>query len=401
MVRFIWIIFFALSLAYDLFLDHLGRRSFANPIPKGLADVYNKDEYTKWKSYHHDKLAISLADSVICFVILTAMTVFNVFGLIGKLTSNEYLLTLYTVIFYTVAANIASAVTKYISVFRIEEKYGFNKSTKKTFFADIIKNFLIELIVTAGLLLLLELLYNAIGDYIIVVFAAILLAAVMFISFLYPFFSRIFNKFTSLENKELEERLVAMLGRNGIRIRSVKVMNASFRTTKSNAYFSGFGKTKSIVLYDNLVNNFTDDEIVAVFAHEMGHAIHKDTTKNFFLSFGSIVIMVLSLWALLKLDVYSPFGFDHINYGLAYILAFSAVIPIVFPLMNLVTNAFSRRAEYKADRQAKDEGYADELISALKKLSRENLSDLSPDKTLVSLTYSHPTLEQRINAIKK
>lgn len=400
MGRFIWIIFFAFSLAYDIFLNHLGRRSFANPIPKDLADVYDKNEYTKWKNYHHDKLAISLADSVICFVIFTAMTVFNVFELIGRLTSNEYLLTLYTVIFFAVVSNIASAVTKYISVFRIEEKYGFNKSTKKTFFADLIKNFLIELVVTAGLLLLLELLYNAIGDYIIVVFAAILLVIAIFVTFLFPFFSKLFNKFTPLENKELEERLIALLGKNGIRISSVKVMNASLRTTKSNAYFSGFGKTKSIVLYDNLVNNFTDDEIVAVFAHEMGHAIHKDTTKNYFLSFGSIVIMVLALWALLKLDIYSSFGFDSINYGLAYILAFSAVIPIVFPLMDFVTNAFSRKAEYKADKQAKDEGYADELISALKKLSRENLADLSPDKTLVALTYSHPTLEQRINALK-
>ena len=400
MGRYIWIIFFAISLLYDVFLNLLGRRSFGNPIPAGLEDVYDNEKYAKWKSYRHENLTLGLAKSIVSFVVVSLMVVFNVFALIGRLTDSEYLLTLYTVIFFTVVTDIFSAVLDYISTFRIEEKYGFNKSTKKTFFVDLIKSFIIETVITAGLLLLLELLYNAIGDYIIIVFAALLLVIVMFVIFLAPYFSKIFNKFTPLENKELEERLISLLGKNGIHIKSVKVMNASLRTTKSNAYFAGFGKTKSIVLYDNLVNNFTDDEIVAVFAHEMGHAIHKDTTKNYFLSFGSIVIIVLAVWALLKIDIYSAFGFDSINYGLAFILAFFAVIPIIYPLMDLVTNWFSRKAEYKADKTAKDEGYAEQLISALKKLSRENLSDLSPDKTLVALTYSHPTLEQRINAIK-
>lgn len=401
MGKFIFIILATVAFLYELFLNILGRRSVKNPIPENLSDVYDTEKYTEWKKYKHENTKLHLAKIIVDLLIIVVIGLTNAFSLVLKLTENVYATTAYTIVFFTLIKTIFSTIIDYIDTFRIEEKYGFNKSTRKTFIIDTIKNLIISLILETGIAMLFCDLYESIGDYILIVLAGVLFAFVMIMTVLTPFFTKIFNKFTPLENKSLEEKLTSLLAANGITVRSVKVMNASLRTTKSNAYFAGAGKTKSIVLYDNLVNNFTEDEIVAVFAHEMGHAINKDTTKRYALSFASIAITVFALWGLVKLNIGSFFGFDFINYGLIYILASETVLPILNPLMGFVSNYFSRKAEYRADKKANDEGYGKELISALKKLARENFSDLSPDKTLVAFTYSHPTIEQRITAIEK
>jgi STE24 endopeptidase len=177
-------------------------------------------------------------------------------------------------------------------------------------------------------------------------------------------------------------------------------MDASRRTTKSNAYFSGFGKMKTIVLYDTLVETMTPDEICAVFAHELGHGLHKDTLKNQILSFLQILVLAVLAWLTLRTDeVFSEFGFQGVNYGFALLLISNVEFALISPLFGLIVNYFSRKAEYRADEQAVKEGYGEDLVSALKKLARQNFSDLAPSPLLVKLEYSHPTLSQRINAI--
>ena len=401
MIRFLFLALCFLAFAYNLFLNSLRRRSEHNPIPDCLKDLYDAEKYETWKNYSHDKTRLELFSIAASFLLIAALLGCNAFGFIARLTDNAYLTSIYTMLLYLLLGTVLSTVFSYISTFRIEARYGFNKSTKKTFWLDTLKSALIELLLTTGLVLLLQLLYTAMGDYILLAFTGVMLLVVLCVTLLFPFFSKIFNKFTPMENQALEQQLRGMMEKNGIHIKSVSVMNASLRTTKSNAYFSGMGKTRSIVLYDNLVNNFTDDEITAVFAHEMGHALHKDLVRNYIFSFGSIVLMVLSVWALLKANVYGAFGFSGINYALTFILASECILPLLSPLTDLLSSAFTRKAEYRADRTAKDEGYAEALISALKKLGRENLVDLSPDRTLVALTYSHPTLAQRIEAIRK
>ena len=189
---------------------------------------------------------------------------------------------------------------------------------------------------------------------------------------------------------------------HGYKVRGIKIMDASRRTTKSNAYFTGFGKMKTIVLYDNLVKNMTTDEICAVFAHEMGHGLHKDTLKNQILAFAQMAILSVLAWLTLRSEaIFTQFGFSTVNYGFAIILIVSVEFALISPLLGLLVNLHSRRAEYRADRQAVKEVYADALISALKKLARENFSDLAPSPIIVKLEYSHPTLSQRIDAIEK
>ncbi len=180
------------------------------------------------------------------------------------------------------------------------------------------------------------------------------------------------------------------------------MMDASKRSTKSNAHFTGFGKMKTIVLYDTLVQSMTTDEICAVFAHEMGHGLHKDTLKNQILSFIQMLILGVLAWLTLRSpEIFRSFGFDTVNYGFAIFLIMGVEFALIAPLFGLLVNWFSRKAEYRADAQAVKEGYGASLVSALKKLAKENFADLSPHPLLMKLEYSHPTLSQRIEAIEK
>ena len=159
---------------------------------------------------------------------------------------------------------------------------------------------------------------------------------------------------------------------------------------------------KTIVLYDTLVQSMTTDEICAVFAHEMGHGLHKDTLKNQILSFVQMLILGVLAWLTLRSpEIFRSFGFDTVNYGFAIFLIMGVEFALIAPLFGLLVNWHSRKAEYRADAQAVKEGYGASLVSALKKLAKENFADLSPHPLLVKLEYSHPTLSQRIEAIEK
>ena len=232
-------------------------------------------------------------------------------------------------------------------------------------------------------------------------FTAVMTVLVLGIAFLSPVLTKIFNKFTPLADGELKDKLTALLEKHGYKVRAIQVMDASRRSTKSNAYFTGFGKMKTIVLYDTLVEKMTTDEICAVFAHEMGHGLHKDTLKNQIFSTIQMFLMAVLAWLTLRTpEIFTSFGFDGINYGFAFVLI-GFEFALFSPLFSLLVNAYSRKAEYRADQQAVKEGYGAALISGLKKLTRENFGELAPDPLLVKLTYSHPTLSQRITAIEE
>jgi len=194
---------------------------------------------------------------------------------------------------------------------------------------------------------------------------------------------------------------MALLTKHGYQVKAIEVMDASRRTTKLNAYFTGFGKMKTIVLYDNLVNAMSTEEICAVFAHELGHGLHKDVLKQQILNLGNLLLMAVVVWLAVRYpQLHTAFGFAEVNYGFGYILL-GFGLGIVQPLTGLVTNAYSRMAEYRADRQAVKEGYGPAMVTALKKLAKENFSHLSPSPLFVVLEYSHPPLHRRIEEVEK
>ena len=386
---------------YGLFLDIVRYRSARNPIPQNVADVYDRDTYLKWKAYHGEKVRFGIFSSAAGFVIDLVLILTDAYAAFARLFPDQVWWQLFAVMLLSALATLPLIPFSWYDTMHIEERYGFNRTSGKTFVGDQIKQFILNLLLMVGLASLVMGLHKSFGDWLIVAFAVFATLFALFITFLFPFFSRIFNKFTPLPDGELKEGITALLEKNGYKVRAIQVMDASRRSTKSNAYFTGFGKMKTIVLYDTLVAAMTTDEILAVFAHEMGHGLHKDTLKNQALTFLQMLALGLLAWATLRYpEIFRSFGFEGVNYGFAVLLILSVEFALVSPLFGLVMSWFSRRAEYRADAQAVKEGYGAALVSALKKLAKENFSDLSPSPVLVALEYSHPTLSQRIEAIE-
>ena len=387
---------------YEMTIHVIGMRSVNNPVPDNVADVYDPDTYRKWKQYHGEKTRLALTTTTVSWIISMLLMAFNVYAAFAGLFPKTLFMQMLAVMILSALTDLLLIPFSWYDTMHIEEKYGFNRSSSKTFRADQLKSFLISLILMAAVGGLLIWIHQALGDWMIAVFAGVMMLIVLLIVFLFPVFSRIFNKFTPLEDGELKNRLTGLLEKHGYHVRGIQVMDASRRTTKSNAYFTGFGKMKTIVLYDTLLNRMTPDEICAVFAHELGHGLHRDTLRNQCMTFLQMLIIGVLAWLTLRsAEIYPPFGFDGVNYGFAVILIMSVEFALIAPLFSLLVNRFSRKAEYRADGQAVKEGYGEALIEGLKKLSKDNLADLSPSPLLVRLTYSHPTLSQRITAIEK
>ncbi|MBQ6076699.1 MAG: M48 family metallopeptidase [Clostridia bacterium] len=387
---------------YELFVHRLTQRSKDNPIPACVSDVYDEETYRKRLAYSAEKSRLGMLQGTASFVVELLLLILNLYAAFAGLFSKNTWMQLFAVVLLSTLASLVSIPFQYYDTMRIEGRYGFNRTTRGTFAADRIKELVLQFLLMLGLSSMLMGLHRSFGDWLILVFAGFSTLFILFIVFLFPFFSRIFNKFKPLEDGELREKLTALLERNGYRVRAINVMDASRRSTKANAYFAGFGRMKTIVLYDTLVETMTPDEIVAVFAHELGHGLHKDTLKNQLLTFLQMLILgTLAYFTLRSPALFAAFGFSEINYGFAVVLIMSAEFALIAPLFGLLTNWFSRRAEYRADAHAVREGYGEALISALKKLARQNFGDLAPSPALVALTYSHPTLAQRIESIRK
>ena len=384
-------------------LKNLARsRSAGRAVPANVADVYDPETYGKWKAYHAEKNRLNYIKDTADYAIGMILMAFDLYAAFAKLFPPDLFMQMMAVVLLSELASLLTLPAAWYDTMVIEEKYGFNRSRAGTFWADQVKELIIGLCITIGIGAMLMGVHQSMGDWMIPVFAAVMTVFMLAFSFLYPFFSKIFNKFTPLEEGELKEKLTALLEKHGYQVRAIQVMDASKRSTKSNAYFSGFGKTKTIVLYDTLVQAMTPDEICAVFAHEMGHGLHKDVLKRQVLSFGQMLVLGILAWLTLRTaGIFTDFGFTEINYGFALILIMEVEFALISPLFGLVMNAISRRNEYRADAQAVEEGYGEELISGLKKLAKGNFADLSPDPWLVKLDYSHPTLSQRIDAIRK
>ena len=388
---------------YEMTLHFIQARSVRNPIPENVKDVYDPETYAKWRRYHGEKNRLSLLTSTASWLISMALMGLNVYAAFAGLFPKDSLwLQMFAVLLLATASDLLTIPFGYYDTMRIEEKYGFNRSTKKTFWIDQVKNFILSLLLITIVGSLLLGLHQWLGDLVIVAFTAAMVVFMLIMTFLSPFLFKIFNKFTPLEDGELKDGLTALLQKHGYKVRAIHVMDASRRSTKSNAYFTGFGKMKTIVLYDTLVGSMTTEEICAVFAHELGHGLHKDTLKNVLLSSVQMLILAVLAWLTLRTEaLYPPFGFDSVNYGFAIILIMSAEFALISPLYKMLTSAVSRKMEYRADAQAVSEGYGAALVSGLKKLGRENFSNLAPSPLLVKLEYDHPPLSERIAAIEK
>ncbi len=401
-LKIIVIILVVLGSLYSLVLSIVNMRSSNNKTPENLSDVYDTETYEKWKKYSGEHSKLKICSTVIGLVVTVVMLAINAHFAFATLFPASRNWQIFAVVLLEVLIGlVAETIESYISNMIIEQKYGFNRTSIKTFIGDVIRQTLLSFILSMAIAFLIAFSYEGINAWMILVFVAVAFAFSLLITFLYPYLSRIGNKFTPLEDGELKDKLMALLSKYGYKVKAIEVMEASKRTTKLNAYFTGFGKLKTIVLYDNLLNQMSTGEICAVFAHEMGHGLNKDVLKNQILSVSQLTcIALLAYFAVTLKGVYLQFGFSGINYGFTYILI-GIGLSVIQPLFSLISNARSRKAEYLADNQAVLEGYGEEMISAFKKLAKNNFSNLAPSKLNVVLQYSHPPLSERVANVEK
>jgi STE24 endopeptidase len=391
-----------LEAVFQFALHLVQRRSAANPTPANVADVYDPQEYDRWKNYNADNCRLGMVSTGINLAVNLILLFTNAYAAIaGWFPEGDYVQMIVVIVANALISTLVNVGLQYVDTMIIEQKYGFNRSTFKTFVIDQIRNLLLGIGLSLVLGGLMTFLYQTMGDWMLLLFTAAVFGITLLISFLYPIFSRIGNKFEPLEDGELKDKLMALLDKHNYKVKAIEVMDASRRTTKLNAYFAGFGKMKTIVIYDNMLNAMATDEIVAVFSHELGHGLHKDVLKMQIMNLGNLLLMAVIVWLTVRTpEMHTAFGFAGVNYGFSYILT-GVGLSLIQPITGILTNAYSRKAEYRADRQAVQEGYGQGLITALKKLGKENFSHLAPAKLLVVLNYSHPPLSERIDAIEK
>ena len=396
------IISYLLSTAFSTFKKRLSDSYVGKELPENIRDVYDEDEYNRWKAYRKEGQNLSRIEKIVTAILFLSFLLFNLHSKVFyAINANDYVRYLFALTVITLISDVISLPFDYYDTFVIEEKYGLNTSTKKTFFLDAIKEFIIGMVLSYGLLVLIMLLYNRFGNVGIIWICLAIVAISLLISVFAMTFLSIFNKFTPLEDGELKTKLLDLCGKYGIKVKKIVVKDASRRTTTANAFCTGLGNTKTISLDDNLIKDYTTDQIVAVFAHEFAHAKFKHMFKS--LPFGILrtVLTISALGVLFNISsLYTDFGFTELNYMMA-VQCLSYFIWPFSTLLDLVSNKISRDHEYQADAFAAKEGYGEDLISCLKKLCKESLSNINPHPWIVKMDYSHPTLSQRIDAIRK
>ena len=396
-----------LSLMYGVGLViSLLNLSYQNrPLPKNVSGIFTPDQLKKSKAYFKENTLFSLVTSTFNYILMIALFQSGFFPWIQQfvsgLTNNTLLQTFLFFSILIVLNTLMNAPFGFYKTFSIESRYGFNQSTKKLFFTDLIRNVILSTVLLATIGVILHAIYQGLGDNFVIV-AWLVLAVLQVTLFMLntKVFVKIFNKLTPIPEGSLKTSIVDLAKRTGFRAKAIYSMDASKRSSKLNAFFSGFGPIREIALFDTLLNKLSEREILSVLAHEIGHAKHFDEIRLLLQStlifgvYAFIINLVASDVALAQ-----AFGFTTPYFAFGLILFSILIGPLDF-LLGLPLNALSRRAEYAADAFAVKQGFKKEMTSALKVLQKENFGNLTPHPVQVLLTYSHPPMTDRLAAIE-
>ena len=389
----------------DKVLGTLNAKHFNDALPSELKDVYDADEYKKSQAYKATNHQFSNITSTFSLVLTLAFFLLDGFEYVDNIarsnSSNHIVIALIFFGIIMFASDIITTPFAYYKTFVIEEKFGFNKTTVKTFIFDKIKGWFMLAIIGGSILAIIIWFYEATGTH-FWLYAWILVTA--FSVFMNMFYSKLivplFNKQTPLEEGELRNKIADYAKTVGFKLNKIFVIDGSKRSTKANAYFSGFGSEKRVTLYDTLIKDLDDQEIVAVLAHEVGHYKRKHIIFNLF---ASILLTGLTLY-ILSLFISNPIlsnalGVDIASFHIG-LIAFGLLYSPISEITGLIMNVMSRKFEYQADNYAKDTYAGEPLITSLKKLSKNSLSNLTPHPAYVFMHYSHPTLLERIKNLR-
>ncbi|HKL17017.1 MAG TPA: M48 family metallopeptidase [Patescibacteria group bacterium] len=401
------LIILLLRYTIDLIAKILQSKRFDPKIPKEFQGVYNKKDYKRSQSYTKEKIQFSIiAASVDLLFLLIFWFLGGFYGLRVLVQAWElpFLITglSYVGIIYFLFTIIDLPFQAYFT-FVIEEKYGFNKTTVKTFFLDLLKSLLISIVLGAIVLSVIFLMFNHFGQIAWIYVWLIVAIFEIFIMFISPnVIAPMFNKFKPLEKGNLRKAIFNYAKKIGYPLKNIFIMDGSRRSSKSNAFFMGLGKNKKIALFDTLVKKHNIQEIVSILGHEIGHYKKKHILMHILISILNLGLMfyLFSLF-LESYDFFNAFGLSEPSIYVGIVIFGFLYTPISY-IVSVFTNWLFRRFEYQADYFAKKTtGTYKHLVEALKKLAVNNLSNLYPHPFYVFLYYSHPPLLKRIKALKK
>ena len=406
--QIILFIFIGLTIFNFLFttvLEYLNDKNWKDSIPNDLKGFYDIEKYQKAKTYKIDRGKISLLSSSISLILTLLMLYFFGFGLISEyavsLSDSVIVQSCIFFMIFHLLTTLIGIPFNYYSTFVIEEKYGFNKTTINTYIVDKIKGFIVS---SLFIIVLTSLAVFAIEYFSSGFWLWLWIGLSLFMIFLNMFYADlivpIFNKLTPLENGELRSKIESYSKKVGYSLKNIFVIDGSKRSTKANAFFSGLGPRKTIALYDTLIEKHTDEELVSVLAHEVGHFKKKHILISMFLTILQLGIMCYLFELCMNMEVIaSSLGSSKMNFHIG-IIAFSFLYSPIGLITGILMNVLSRKNEYEADKFAKDTYNGNFLELALKKLSVDSLSNLYPHPFYVFIHYSHPPLLKRLARLK-
>ena len=403
---YIFIFFILFGFIFSSILEYVNSKNWKDSVPDSLKDFYKESDYKKAKSYKLDRDKVSLISSLIS----TTLTIIFIFsGVYGKVSDyslyyfdSPFLQSAGFFLFFLLISSIISLPISYYSIFTIEEKYGFNKSTLSTFIKDKIKGLIISLLIGGFILYISIQLYNFFEANFWLWLWVFLSAIIIFTNMFYTtLIVPIFNKLSPLEEGSLKNKIEKYSKKIGYSLDKIFVIDGSKRSSKANAFFSGLGPKKTIALFDTLIDKHEEDELVAVLAHEVGHYKKNHIKQGLLLSISQVGIICYILQLCLNEPNLSlALGGLESSFHLS-LIAFSFLFSPLSIIIGIGMNIFSRKNEYEADKYAKETYNGESLKNALKKLSSDSLTNLYPHPLYVFVHYSHPPLLKRLEALDR
>ena len=405
-IFFIIVVFLCLDFVLERVLESLNSKHMSPVLPDSLKGIYEEKEYSRFQSYKRENGRLDSWSSGVGFVVMIVFLVAGGFGWynswVVSLTDSVVWQTILFVVGLSVVSSVLDIPFDYYATFRIEEKYGFNKTTRRVYWLDTVKELFLSLVLGGVLLALVVWFYTWAGTYFwLYAWGAVTLFSVFMAMFYSQLIVPLFNKQTPLQEGSLRDKIQAFAGKVGFKLDNIYVIDGSKRSTKANAYFTGLGPKKRVVLYDTLIDELTEEEIVAVLAHEVGHYKKRHTLRSMVVS----VIQMGVLFWLFSLCVNNVALSEALGGDRAYfqmgLIAFAILYSPVNLILGVGMNVWSRNNEYEADVFAARYYEGDYLVSGLKKISVKSLSNLTPHPLYEYIYYSHPSLLKRIDAVKR
>jgi len=406
-IYYLILAFIIAQFLFSKYVDYLNIKALDDHLPDEFSDVFDSEKYKKSQDYLKANTRFGGINSTVS----TGITVLFLLlkgpgwldGIVRSWSESWVWQSLgFIAVLYGVTQLISIPFSIY-GTFVIEERFGFNKTTARTFVTDFLKSLLLTILIGVPVYLAVIWFFRSYADNGWLMAWGALTLFTLVIMYVAPvWIMPLFNKFTALEDgSELNQAIQSMCKKAEFTLKGVYTMDGSRRSAKSNAFFTGFGKNKKIALFDTLIEKHTTGELVAVLAHEIGHYKKRHIFQSMVLSFLTSALMLFLLGLFLKSPlIFSAFGVEQPSvYAGLFIFGF-IFAPVNF-IISMLLNILSRKNEFEADRFAAEiTGQPTVMIDALKKLSADNLSNLTPHPLKVFLEYSHPPVLQRIDALR-